>query len=134
MANYRHDSFASAIEEIAEKIKQKLRYLTSESCARMAEEIIANTPVDTGALRGSIRAYVNDQQIGFGPEGVPAALRGTVIEPGDSVIISIGDREAWYAVLVEYGHDQEPPQFMVRGSAEQWSRIVSEVVREIADT
>lgn len=138
------DNFTAQIEAWVAKSERRMEAVFRESAQRVGE--IAqkpvgaggNMPVDTGFLRASFQAMLNqpNDNVQFRPEA------GGSVQFDESQIAliiqgaSIGDTihltwTANYAVHVEYGARGRAPRSFARLAAQQWQGIVSQVTAEV---
>jgi hypothetical protein len=151
MADYTQGSFTATIETWVEAVEQRMIAVFRESAQRVIEQMQkvgpsvanpdggegGNMPVDTGFLRASLLATLNNpaERVIFRPETVGAFAYS---EGQVSLVIlaaQIGDTiyavyTASYARFVEYGTNGREGYAFVRLAAQNWQQIVDEVVKE----
>jgi HK97 gp10 family phage protein len=88
--------FRAALNAGSERQRHALRAELERLGGQMADEIRASAPRKTGALAASIRYEVVDT------------------DKGEKLRLHIGDKTAYYASFVEYGHGTTPAHPFVR--------------------
>lgn len=128
-----------------ERDMRRLKGLTEKKMTKVyriavmetTKDIIMDTPVDEGRLRGNWQAGVNDQPSGqldlFDKTGMTTIGRITaIIAPlqYDQVLVFCNNLP--YAVPIEYGHSREKaPQGMVRRNLTNWDARVDRIARVV---
>ena len=128
-----------------ERDMRRLKNLTEKKMTKVyriavmetTKDIIMDTPVDEGRLRGNWQAGVNDQPSGqldlLDKTGMTTIGRITaIIAPlqYDQVLVFCNNLP--YAVPIEYGHSREKaPQGMVRRNISNWNARVDRIARVV---
>ena len=128
-----------------ERDMRRLRGLTEKKMTKVyriavmetTKDIIMDTPVDEGRLRGNWQAGINDQPSGqldlLDKTGMTTIGRITaIIAPlqYDQVLVFCNNLP--YAVPIEYGHSREKaPQGMVRRNISNWNARVDRIARVV---
>ena len=128
-----------------ERDMRRLRGLTEKKMTKVyriavmetTKDIVMDTPVDEGRLRGNWQAGVNDQPSGqldlLDKTGMTTIGRITaIIAPlqYDQKLVFCNNLP--YAVPIEYGHSREKaPQGMVRRNLTNWNARVDRIARVV---
>lgn len=120
-------------EQLAKEIEKDLLALHKGISNESQERIIDNAPVDSGALRASIRAGVNNEVVEYSKDetdqsgGDTKSANENVIREaklGDVVIITVG---APYGQEIEEGSSEKAPSGFVKTVGESLDAIVKSV-------
>lgn len=123
-------SFDVDISRFVKKAGDRIELFLEQFGQDLGEEVVRNTPVDTGFLRGSWTAGINTPGLEEGAIGadstgrIIANLQG--IKAGDTLIIN---NTAEYAVYVEYG-DHASAGF-VRDAVNRAESIAANALRKV---
>lgn len=129
-------NFSAAVDKWVGATNERMTAVFRESSQRVIDDIIDNTPVDTGFLRASLRVTVGgqlpianqDRPNGAASYSLPAyAFTIAGAQPGDSIVAGF---TAAYAPALEFGTDTIAPRAFVRGAAQRWPAIVRAVANE----
>lgn len=128
-----------------ERDMRRLRGLTEKKMTKVyriavmetTKDIITDTPVDEGRLRGNWQVGINDQPSGqldlLDKTGMATIGRITaIIAPlqYDQALVFCNNLP--YAVPIEYGHSREKaPQGMVRRNLTNWNARVDRIARAV---
>ena len=128
-----------------ERDMRRLRGLTQKKMTKVyriavmetTKDIIMDTPVDEGRLRGNWQAGINDQPSGqlgmLDKTGMATIGRITaIITPlqYDQKLVFCNNLP--YAIPIEYGHSREKaPQGMVRRNLTNWDARVDRIARVV---
>ena len=124
-------------EALALNARVKIETFMHEFGQSLAEQAVTNTPVDTGFLRGSWYARLNDPVGGTSAAQNDKSGAMTIAEinlvvgamsAGDTVYLVNG---AKYARFVEYGTSRMAPRGFVRKTVAQAPRIAEETMMRI---
>lgn len=138
-------AFMAAVDKQIADTKAKIDAVSKESAQRLVE--IMQTPrakggnlrVDTGFLRASLRAAIGNANFELvqKPDGDSAAytfdmasISLIIAEAGSSDAVEVV-YTATYARPREYGSRGQPGDRWVALAAQQWPRVVAEVVQEL---
>ena len=120
------------IQDWAKRFTGSMDALARQTCQQMAEDVVQDTPVDTGFLRGSWQPSLNTPEIsGDGENGNPSIKVAAVISglrAGDKFWMT---NNAEYAQYVEFGTSKMAGRFFVTRNMKRFSDIVSKVAREL---
>lgn len=136
-------NFSATVDQWVRETKERLEAVFKESAQRvisdMQEPVGAggNMPVETGTLRASLMASLNEPnmtvtyrhdgsgQVQYNPSQV--ALTIAAADLGDTVyaVYTVN-----YAHHVEYGAQGRAPRAFVRLAAQKWPQIVNQVALE----
>lgn len=116
-------NFSKQVGRFASNTERKMSLVFKDSAKAVADR--ANTPqakggrlpVDTGALRASIRAAIGSMPSGSSDEVTAGIARWT---PGDTLYIGWTQS---YAIYMEWKYAY------MRGAAEKWPQIVRDAVK-----
>ncbi len=118
----------SELARLAQEMSRQLQEVARESIRRLARDIVQDTPVRTGALRGAWRSGVNQAPAGLGrpdPGGRSpvreAAAAAARLQWGDR--FRLVNRQP-YAQAVEHGSSAQAPRGMLRLNAARFARLV----------
>lgn len=120
-------------EQFEKELEKEFLALHKGICNESQERIIDGAPVDTGALRASIRAGVNNEVVEYSKDetdptgGQTKSSNESVIREaklGDTVIITVG---APYGQIIEEGSANRAPTGFVRTVGESLAAIVRSV-------
>ncbi|WP_290497628.1 hypothetical protein [Hyphomonas sp. UBA4494] len=136
-------NFSATVDQWVRETKERMEAVFKESAQRvisdMQEPVGAggNMPVDTGFLRASLRASVNEPSMSFTfrpdeggayrYEATQVALTIAGADLGDTIYAVYS---ANYAHHVEYGAQGRAPRAFVRLAAQKWPQIVNQVALE----
>lgn len=121
-----------------EKLRDKAAKVMREAVLSCGTEIILDTPVDSGLLRGNWQASLHTPPAGVKPLKDPsgsatiAALSRAVanLQPGDALFLA---NNLPYAEAVEYGqHSRQAPAGMMRVNTAHWAWTVQDAARKAA--
>lgn len=124
------ERFSATIERWANQTQDDLHQAFQLAVQYLLDDIIDNTPVDTGFLRASLKAST----VGFAPlVDARGAIGGSYMtddyvvtilgsEPGDVIYASYTAR---YAAYVENGSRGRPGRHMVKLAAQDWQAYVN---------
>lgn len=128
-----------------ERDMRRLKGLTEKKITKVyriavmetTKDIIMDTPVDEGRLRGNWRAGINDQPSGqlemLDKTGMATIERITaIIAPlqYDQKLVFCNNLP--YAIPIEYGHSREKaPQGMVRRNISNWDARIDRIARVV---
>lgn len=128
-------NFTAAIDEWVMKTRQRAEAVFKTAAQNVGEEIISRTPVDTGFLRASLTATLNDKPMikrdvpnrdaAYPAPDITLGIEGAKL--GDTIYLTF---TANYARYVEYGTRNQFPAAMVRLSARNWPYHVQAAIRE----
>jgi hypothetical protein len=127
-------TFAATVGAWVEKVEGGLTAVFRESCQELVHELDALVPVDTGALRASLRASTTAMpQIVQSGGAIPAGFGDTVLvingaDIGD--VVFLGYTMA-YAPYVHYGSNGRPGRPWVDLVAQRWQSIVAAKAAEV---
>ena len=124
---------------------RRIRGLTEEKMTKVyriavmetTKDIIMDTPVDEGRLRGNWQAGVNDQPSGqldlLDRTGMVTIGRITaIIAPLQCDQSLVFCNNLPYAIPIEYGHSREKaPQGMVRRNLTNWNARVGRIAKAV---
>lgn len=124
------------MQKWAEQAQVKVETYVHEFTNDMAKAVVEATPVDTGFLRGSWDAYINDPSAsGDGrkdPTGSATissiSVKVNGVEIGDTIYIL---NSAKYASPLEFGTQHIAPRAFVRGTLAQGPRIAKATAERI---
>ena len=128
-----------------ERDMRRLRGLTEKKMTKVyriavmetTKDIIMDTPVDEGRLRGNWQAGINDQPSGqldlLDKTGMATIGRiPAIIAPLQCDQSLVFCNNLPYAVPIEYGHSREKaPQGMVRRNLTNWDARVDRIARVV---
>lgn len=128
--------FTIDMQKWAQAAQVKVETYVQEFTVDMAKEVVDATPVDTGFLRGSWDAYINDPSAsGEGrndPTGSTSVSSISVkvngIKIGDTIYIL---NSANYASMLEFGTQHIAPRAFVRGTLAQAPMIARQAAERI---
>jgi hypothetical protein len=113
------------------KQKASLLVIARKSPAALAAKVVKKTPVDTGVLRGSWTASLNNpiaNNVHRGERNPQAYTVSSRLGLNDEFYYMNGQH---YARKIEYGYSKQAPNGMLRTSVAEWQQIVNGVVRGI---
>ena len=123
------------LARLAQKLSQQLREAARQSIGRLAREVIQDTPVRTGALRGAWRSGRNQAPAGTGrpdPTGEApareAAAAAARLDWGDTFYLL---NRLPYARAVEHGSSRQAPRGMLRLNAARFSQLVDQALARL---
>lgn len=125
---------AADISKWGDKVKRRMKAVVQESTQRVfaeAQTPVAkggNMPVDTGFLRNSLTMALNGSTSLTGPESYVLSVAG--MDLGD---IIEGGWTANYARHVEHGSRGRAGRKFMNSAANNWTRIVDQVAKEVQD-
>lgn len=119
-------TFALDIARFVEKAKGQEDAFVRGFCNRLFYEVVRNTPVDTGFLRGSWGAVLNGRYTPS-PDAITTVLTG--YKPGDVVGLR---NTASYAAFVEFGTSRMAPRAFVRNTLRRAQSIAKQTLQEVA--
>lgn len=128
-------SFSASIAEFVEQTDTDIASATLTATNELQENIILNTPVDTGAARGSWtvglgslpRRYNRENDKDGSHTIAKNKTRLTKLKAGESVFIA---SNLPYMPLLEYGWSKQAPGGMVRIARARWARYVKNAVKK----
>lgn len=116
-------------DELVDTIMDDLLSLVKAMAVESSDRIIDKMPVATGALRGSVNAGLNTENISFGdrdPTGERAKQNNRAIisgaDVGDEINIVIG---APYFHVIEKGSDSRAPMGILLSTGEEHEAILN---------
>ncbi len=123
------------LTRLAQDLSRQLQEAARESIRRLARDVIQDTPVRSGALRGAWRSGVNRAPAGVGrpdpsgraPAGEAAAAAAR-LQWGDSFHLV---NRLPYAQAVEHGSSRQAPRGMLRLNAARFSRLVDQALSRL---
>jgi len=127
-------TFSAVVGDWARRVEGVLDVIFRESCQQLVEELNRLVPVDTGALRASLRASTSAMPQIVQSGGVPPADLGEVIlvieglEAGETLFLGYGMN---YASFVHYGTSNMAGRPWVDLCAQRWPAIVAEVAARV---
>lgn len=138
MAQVNNLQFGVTVDAWVRKTEQRMLAVFRESVQRLTSNAIARTPVDTGYLKSSVVASLQQMpQVNPNAKGVAGSSYSVDVGAIATVLAGakIGDVAyigwvASYGPIIEAGHSKQAPAGFVRVSALEWPRIVSEVTQE----
>jgi len=120
------------LARLARSLPRQLGQVARLSIGRLAQNVIQDTPVRSGALRGAWRAGVNRAPAGTGrpdPGGQAtareAAAAAAHLNWGDTFHLV---NRLPYARAVEHGSSQQAPRGMLRLNAARFSQLVDQAL------
>lgn len=81
-------------------VRQEIRKAIAVEAENTAAVMRSLAPVHTGKLRDSIVVTAGNRPL---PPGAPKPTRGSIHDPGLAAIITVGNKEVYYARFVEFG-------------------------------
>lgn len=138
-------NISAEVARVAEKARVTLRTAASETLQDIMLEVVKGTPVQTGFLRGSWWASL-DEPVSEGKDARSVPASGAKFPPADSgttehigVIMNeftIGDQvfftnNAVYARRIEFGDESRRPRRMVQNALADAPQIASETANRI---
>lgn len=133
----RRQTFHTDIEAWGRRTQARMTAIFRESSQRVVSAAQSRVPIDTGFLRGSIRAS-NSAMPAIEPnnrgDGKSAAY-----DPGEITLVIAGTPitqqifigyTASYSAAVHWGTSKMAPRLWVSLAAMEWPRIVAEVTQE----
>lgn len=137
-------TFRLKIDKAHAAVSAKLEAFARQVCAEMAEEVVNETPHDTGFLRGSWQPSIGEPKSGEGsedPSGKMAVAAASLV----SADVQLGDKfymanNAVYAKRLEYGFVGEDSlgrsynqagRFYVSDTVARFKSICRKVARDL---
>lgn len=117
------------------KSKKSIEKIIREASGELFSDIILNTPVDTGALRGAWIASLNtpdSRDVGtLDKNGANTAIKALYsisnFKVGDTLYLT---NNKPYAEFIEYGYSAQAPTGMVRVNIIRFNSILESVARD----
>lgn len=131
--------FKMHLTNYANKFGVSMDALARQTSQELSENVVSDTPVDTGFLRSSWQPSINGITAGQG-----TAMAGSAAASKVSATIGIvasnmkaGDiyyftNNAEYALAVEFGTSKMAGRFMVTSNMKNAQNIVQKIVKELA--
>lgn len=123
------EQFKKSLNGWAAKAGDRLEALARQAAQATAEQVVRNTPVDTGFLRGNWQPAIGQPNVAVGKAGSGG-------EPGTLVALTIAQFKTGtrfyftnatsYARPLEYGTSVMEPRFYVRRAVARWRQTVKE--------
>lgn len=128
------ESFSTQLEGLLNRTRQRMESAVKEIASELGETVVNRTPVDTGFLKGSWFASLNNPNVTFsGVEdksgtGSISRIDGTIqaYELGDIIYIV---NSTSYGKFVEYGTSKMAPRSFVRSTVADAPQVVNATVR-----
>jgi len=131
-------SFSAQVDAWTQQSKERLEAVFHKAAEKVAEEVVARSPIRTGFLRHSFTASGSQMPImranarpqdgqSYAFDSGPVNLVILGVPLGRTVFLGFA---AGYAGFVEFGARGRPPVGMVRLTAQRWPQIVNEAVSE----
>ena len=120
------------------KVNSTIEKVIQEAVGQLFNNIIVDTPVDTGALLANWTASINSMQTGdvgqtdqFG-ERTASNAKSVVMKMklGDTAYLV---NSLDYAEIIEYGHSRQAPAGMMRVNCAVFDSIVASVTAKYGD-
>lgn len=118
------------------KVEERSLMITREALKNMTIDIVSNTPVLTGRLRGGWRAGIG-KSIGRTERGLDPLGAGAHAEIRQTLQnLKVGDlfqfvNRVYYAKFVEFGTSQISPRNFLRGPLSMWRHYIEDAARKI---
>ena len=127
--------FNATLGAWARKAGANLDALARQSAQQLADNVVRDTPVDTGFLRGSWQPSIGepvDAEGKLDPSGAAAQAQIGLTIAG----LKAGDRffmlnNASYAVHLEYGTSKMSGRFFVGDNVKRWPLVVEQMARDL---
>lgn len=128
-------TFRIDLQKWANATQEKLDALVRQTCQEVAYNVVRDTPVDTGFLRGSWQPSIGKPEGAVGktdPSGAIAAAEVSLV----AAQMKAGERffminNAKYARFVEYGTSKMAPRYFVTDNVKRFSAIVRKYARQL---
>lgn len=130
-------SFSQQILEFQKKVERRHEAVRRRAAGLLAAEVVRNTPVKSGALRGNWQ---------WGWNAPPMGITGKLDKSGNGALSEIESRLAFgprkggvtgyltnnlpYATRIEYGWSQQAPSGMVRLAVAKWPSFIAQAAAE----
>jgi len=131
--------FKMHLTDYANKLGVSMDALARQTAQQLSENVVTDTPVDTGFLRSSWQPSLNGITAGQGTaiSGPAAASKvaatvGIVaadMKAGDTYYLT---NNAEYALHVEFGTSKMAGRFMVTSNMKNAQNVVAKIVKELA--
>lgn len=127
--------FNAQLGEWAKAAGEKLDALVRQSAYEIAENIVKDTPVDTGFLRGNWQPSIGEPDAPTKPADPTGA--NVLSEVGISFAgIKAGDKVYFlnnteYGPIVEFGSSKAPGRFFVTDNVKRWPVVVEKIAQEL---
>lgn len=131
--------FKMHLTEYANKFGVQMDALARQTAQQLSENVIVDTPVDTGFLRSSWQPALNGIESGGGTPMAGEAATGKVMAQVGIVAadMKVGDtyyltNNAEYALYVEFGTSRMAGRFMVTDNMKKAQQVVTKIVKELS--
>jgi hypothetical protein len=130
------ESFSLQIDKFVEMAKRNMQEFVTEFLQDLNEEVVRNTPVDTGFLRGSWWSSIGGPNFGAGSidkAGASAIARMNLV--ASQIVVGqvyYAMNGANYAAFVEYGTSKMAPRAFVRTTLARAPAIAEAAARRVA--
>lgn len=131
--------FKMHLTEYANKFGVAMDALARQTAQELSENVVADTPVDTGFLRSSWQPALNGITAGQGSAIAGGAAAAKVMasvgivasdmKAGDTYFFT---NNAEYALHVEFGTVNMAGRYMVTSNMKNAQNVVSKIVKELA--
>lgn len=106
--------------------------LARQTCQQLADNVIEDTPVDTGFLKGSWQPSLDTPEVsGDGENGQPSVKVAAVIAGMKAGQTFWMTNNAKYAQYVEFGTSKMAGRFFVTRNVKRFGQIVREVKKDL---
>lgn len=130
--------FKMHLTEYANQFGVEMDALARQTAQQLSENVIVDTPVDTGFLRSSWQPAINGVETGKGTPMAGEAATGKVMATVGIAAASMkaGDtyyftNNAEYALYVEFGTSRMAGRFMVTDNMKKAQQVVAKIVKEL---
>ena len=141
MANGR--TFIAELRNFAQRFPQKMDALARQTCQQVSENVIKDTPVDTGFLRSSWQPSIGQPESAKGSAGneaqAQAQINLTIAQMRAGQVYYLTNN-AVYAKRIEFGfvgqdslgrNFNQQGRFMVTDNVKRWPVVVESVTKDL---
>lgn len=123
-------TFRLDLSKWANATQEKLDGLVRQTCQEMAYNVVRDTPVDTGFLRGSWQPAIGTPGAGLPGAGSPdtISLVASQMKAGETFFMT---NNAAYARHVEYGTSKMAGRYFVRDNVGRFRSIAEKYARRL---